>query len=286
MRRRSDPTKRLLDVRSSRSRAELIAALDDPSPEVARAAVAGLAQLGGTRPARALQERLLTADPSVVPDIAVALARLGDPAAADLAIAGLSQQPYTRRLAAARALAVLADTRAIEALHAALRDPVAGVRVAVLASLAELGASERTANECTQLLADPDTHVRVAAVRPSRGPRGDRAGCSPPQRAIRIDWFVRKLHSISVRSRRARRASSSATPISEYERRPRAEPDHDRSGRSPCCSSTIRATRYVAPRRARSAISVKSVSQTCCCRRSRTATPSSAPRLYGALSAC
>jgi HEAT repeat protein len=61
----------------------------------------------------------------IVGDIARALRRCGDPALVDQAIAGLSDERYTRRLAAARALGAIADRRAVDALRAALHDAVA-----------------------------------------------------------------------------------------------------------------------------------------------------------------
>ncbi len=155
---------RLLAARESDSSTELTAALDDPSPEVAKAAAARLADVGGMQATRELRARLLCAEPARVGAIAAALTRLHDEPAVDAAIAGLHDEPYTRRLSAARALAVFSAPRAAPALRAALRDSVAGVRAAVLDALAALGPSEVTASECAPLLQDPVMHVRLRAV--------------------------------------------------------------------------------------------------------------------------
>ena len=162
---KTDPTQRLRAVQASRSSRALIESLDDPSPEVARAAVRRIEEIGGPSAADALRARLLTADLSLVADMAKALRRIGDRRAVDLAIAGLTGEPYTRRLAAARALGALADTRATFMLRIALQDAVAGVRVAALDALAEIGRATDEAGACARLLSDPNPQVRVAAVR-------------------------------------------------------------------------------------------------------------------------
>jgi len=163
--RRSDPTERWRAVWASASASELTSALGDPSPDVARAAIVRLVEVEGPRAAVPLRERLLSSDPGLVPDLARALERIGDPTVVDVAIAGLRSERYSKRLAAARTLEALADERAAEALRAALRDPIAGVRAAMLGALAELGANEHTAVECSVLLSDPDAQVRLAAIR-------------------------------------------------------------------------------------------------------------------------
>jgi HEAT repeat protein len=176
----SSPSARLEAVRSARTTEELIAALDDPSPEVARAAIAGLQRRYPDRAAGELRSRLLSADPSLTAELAGALQRLGDRAALELAVAGLSQARLATRLAAARALGVLgmlAPDRARAALRGALGDHVAGVRAAALDALAQLGAPSRTdsveqraaelglGRDCARLLADEHAHVRIAAIR-------------------------------------------------------------------------------------------------------------------------
>ncbi len=165
MRRRPDATERLRAVQASRSSRAVIESLDDPSPEVARAAVRRIEEIDGPGAADALRARLLTADLSLVADIAKALRRIGDGRAVDLAIAGLTGEPYTRRLAAARALGALADARATFMLRIALQDAIAGVRVAALDALAQIGPATDEAGACARLLPDPNPQVRVAAVR-------------------------------------------------------------------------------------------------------------------------
>ena len=109
--------------------------------------------------------RMLTADLSVVEDIAKALRQLDDKRAVGVAIAGLAEQRYTLRLAAALALGVLADRRGVAPLCRTLDDDVGGVRAAALAALARLGPEADTAEACGRLLSDPEAHVRIAAVR-------------------------------------------------------------------------------------------------------------------------
>jgi len=160
-----DATERLRAVQGSCSSRGLIESLDDPSPEVARAAVRRIEEVDGSNAADALRARLLSADLSLVADIAKALRRIGDSRAVDLAIAGLTGEPYTRRLAAARALGALADARAAFMLRIALQDAVAGVRVAALEALAQIAGATDEAGDCARLLSDPNPQVRVAAVR-------------------------------------------------------------------------------------------------------------------------
>ncbi len=162
---RGGPTDRFRAVLSSHSRSQLIASLDDPSPRVASAAARRLAEIDGKRAAPILSAQLLGADLSIVPDIARALRRLGESCAVDLAIAGLHDERYTRRLAAALALGELGDQRAAGPLCAALRDAIAGVRIAALDALVQVRAPEDAAAACARLLTDPNPQVRVAAVR-------------------------------------------------------------------------------------------------------------------------
>jgi HEAT repeat protein len=164
--RTADATERLLATQRSDSPAELIEALDDSSPEVARAAISRLVELGVPDARQELRSRVFTADLSLAADLARALKRLGDSGLLEAAIEALTDERYPRRLAAARALRVLADRRAAEALRVAVHDEIAGVRAAAIEALAELGASEATATECARrLLLDDDAHVRTLAVR-------------------------------------------------------------------------------------------------------------------------
>ena len=160
-----DATERLRAVLSSDSAVALGDALTDPSPDIVRAAIRRLADVEGRDAAEALRRRMLTADLSVVEDIAKALRQLEDTRAVPVAIAGLAERRYTVRLAAALALGVLADRRGVAPLCRTLQDGVSGVRAAALAALARLGPEADTAEACATLLSDPEAHVRIAAVR-------------------------------------------------------------------------------------------------------------------------
>jgi HEAT repeat protein len=161
----TDPTDRARAVRASQSPSAIVQALGDASPGVARAAIRRLVELEGSRAADVLRARLLVADLSLVTDVASALHEMGDTAAVEIAIDGLTDELYTRRLAAARALGVLGDRRAVGSLSQALHDRIAGVRAAALTALAKLEPDEGTARECSELLSDLDAQVRIAAVR-------------------------------------------------------------------------------------------------------------------------
>jgi HEAT repeat protein len=163
--RRADATARLRAVQASRSPKELIDSLDDPSPEVVRAAIGRLVELEGPRAADALRARLLDADLSLVADFATALRRIGTGGVVEAATVALGDERYPRRLAAVRALGALGDRRAVVHLHAKLEDDVAGVRAAALDALAQLGDGTSIGADCARLLTDPVAHVRIAAVR-------------------------------------------------------------------------------------------------------------------------
>ena len=164
-RRGNDATARLIAVRASRSPEALIAALDDTSPEVAKAAVARLVEVSSAGAADELRARLLDADLSLVPTLAAALRAIGDADATRLALDALSAPGYSHRLTAAVALGVLRDGRAAGPLRGALADEIAGVRAAALDALAQLGQDDETAACCATLLGDADVHVRIEAVR-------------------------------------------------------------------------------------------------------------------------
>ena len=163
--RRADATARLRAVQASRSPQELTDALDDPSPEVVRAAIGRLTELEGPRAADALRARLLDADLSLVADFANALKRIGARGVVEAATAALGDERYSRRLAAVRALGALGDRRAVAHLRTKLDDDVAGVRAAALDALAQLGDGTSVGADCARLLTDPVPHVRIAAVR-------------------------------------------------------------------------------------------------------------------------
>lgn len=149
---RADATERLRAVLASQSRSELTHSLDDPSPAVARAAIRRLAAIEGEHAAPELRAGLLSADPSLVADIAEALRRTGDQMAVERALGGLREEQYTRRLVAARALGALGDARAVGPLRATLDYEIAGVRAAALGALADIGADADTADDCARRL--------------------------------------------------------------------------------------------------------------------------------------
>ncbi len=161
----TDPTSRLVAVLGSGSVPEVVDALVDPSPEVARAAIGRLTELDQAGSARELRSKMFAVALPVVGDLARALTALGDAAAVETAIGGLGDEPYTRRVAAARALGELKDQRACGALRAAVHDPIASVRSAALQALKQLDPGEATIGECVRLLRDSDAQVRLSAVR-------------------------------------------------------------------------------------------------------------------------
>lgn len=161
----TDPTNRVHAVRASRSRSLITDALRDPSPEVVRAALERLVELEGPRGADVLRGHLLTADLALVTDFAAALRGLGDAATVDVAIGALTDQLYTRRLAAALALGALPDPRARAPLRVALDDEIAAVRAAAVDALAKLEPEDDTVGDCRRLLGDPSAQVRIAAIR-------------------------------------------------------------------------------------------------------------------------
>jgi len=107
--RRVDATQRLRAVQASESPDQLTLALDDPSPEVVRAAIDRLVELEGQGAAAPLRARLFDVDLSLVADVANVLRRIGDSGVIEVAIAALGDRRYSRRLAAVRALGALAE---------------------------------------------------------------------------------------------------------------------------------------------------------------------------------
>ena len=142
-------------------------ALEDSSPEVVAAAVRRLVELEGERATTALRARLFEVDLSLVPDVAKALARIGDRGVVGIAIAALDDPRPGRRLAAVRVLGAVADRESVESLRRGLDDDVAGVRAQALDALARIGGQAGTcaSADCARLLADPAPYVRIAAVR-------------------------------------------------------------------------------------------------------------------------
>jgi HEAT repeat protein len=196
-----DPSSKMLALRQLRdgpeSLAELLAAAEDPSPEIVREALRRLARSGDPDVAARLRALLLEADPGLTGDFAAALAVLGDDEAAALAARALVEGRPHRRIAAATALEVLAASREIPALLSALRDPLAAVRSRCLQTLVRIGA-DIDAPACAQLLADTDASVRTAAV--------EAVAALAPEAAANLEKLVDD-NSPAVRRALARRLS-------------------------------------------------------------------------------
>jgi HEAT repeat protein len=162
-----EPNARLLALRGlsgdSTSLPALLAASSDPSPDITRAALRRIAELGDRSAASELRTRMLEVDPGLTADFASTLASLDDAEAGELALQALREGGPHRRIAAATALVVLAVPEQAGALRAALADPLAAVRFRVLEALKRVG-SEGDASECLRLLEDPDPSVRTAAI--------------------------------------------------------------------------------------------------------------------------
>lgn len=161
----ADPSTRLRTVRASHSTSLLAEAVEDESPYVARAAVRRLIEIDKTAAGPILRGIVLDSDPSIVKDIATALRDIGDTRVVQLAGAALAEGPYTCRVAAAIVLGIFRDENAVAPLTAALSDPIASVRAAVLDALANLPIGNEIAERCAELLSDEASQVRIAAVR-------------------------------------------------------------------------------------------------------------------------
>jgi len=168
LRRKPDATGRLRAVlalhEERESCAALLAAVDDPSLDVARAALERLARVGCAREAEALRERLFAVDIGLAPDCARALRALGDRESTAVASVRLADPLPSIRKTAALVLRELADPSAREAPCAALADPNASVRVSVIDALARLPTDDATLTAIGELLHDADSTVRASAV--------------------------------------------------------------------------------------------------------------------------
>lgn len=128
----------LAAIGTPRAVAALIAALEDPDPDVRACAVVGLASL---RPSEAVEPLVVRlSDPSayVARLAADALARIGTPAVPAL-IAALGDENVAARAGAARALCAIQPEEAIPALCAALDDPSALVTYYAEEALEQMG---------------------------------------------------------------------------------------------------------------------------------------------------
>lgn len=163
-----DPSQRLRAVLvlspSPDALPDLMHALDDPSPQIVRAALARLPECAGPVETTALRNRLVQVDLAVVREWAAALRLLGDDAAVDVALRGLQAPAVGQRMAAATALGVFAEPRSEGELIAALVDPVSGVRRSALEALARFKPDDAAVEPCARCLRDSSPDVRVAAV--------------------------------------------------------------------------------------------------------------------------
>jgi cyclophilin family peptidyl-prolyl cis-trans isomerase/HEAT repeat protein len=130
-----------------------------------------LAEVLGSLPAATVSERLHTMladeDKRVLPAVLGALARLPTPDAGTLALEQLKENDFAIRSAAARLVGELKPAGGAQALKEALAlaqaDSTYDARAAMLAALAEFGATEAL-DSLKAALADKDWAVRVRAV--------------------------------------------------------------------------------------------------------------------------
>jgi len=136
----------------------LIQALKDKNPSLrARATLI----LGAIRDARAVEpiiEAMKGGDKEIVFNANMALRSMGEPAIEPL----IKDENWHVRQAAATALVVTGDARAVEPLIEALKDEEFRVRATVAWSLAEIG-DARAVEPLTQALKDEESYVREAA---------------------------------------------------------------------------------------------------------------------------
>lgn len=112
-----------------------LAALDDPHPEVRRAATLALARLGAPPPLGHLEELLRRDDPTRREEVLEAMARHPDERATRVLLDALRDPAARTRRAAAAALGLRPVDAAREGLVAALRDVEPAVRVEAAAAL-------------------------------------------------------------------------------------------------------------------------------------------------------
>lgn len=217
--RNADPTARLLRVRSLPhapvAQPDLLAAVDDPSLQVARAALTLLISSGGPETGAQLAERLLAVDIGLVPDCARAVARLDRAAGARVAIDGLRSPHAPTRHAAAIALAELDWPAARTELERVLADEAGFVRRSAVAALAHLEASPRTVALLVERLDDPDVGVRVSLV--------DAVARRTPEPSAEL-WRTLDDPDARVRRALARNAAHLSGPLLE---RLLSDPDED-----------------------------------------------------------
>jgi HEAT repeat protein len=164
-RRRPSPTERLLRLERTAEPADLLAAADDPSPDVARRALRLLARCAGAAERAALRDLVWTCDEGLAVDVTRVLRACGDGEVLETAVARLRGGPPAGRSRAARVLAALGDERARPALCRALCDANASVRAAAVEALGRTGRDAGAAACAAALVGDPAASVRRCAVR-------------------------------------------------------------------------------------------------------------------------
>lgn len=160
----ADPTTRVRAVESAEDLATLLAAAEDSSPDVARAALHRIAAVCGPEACEPLRELLWSCDLSIARDVVRALRQLGDTRLRDEALAGLRDPLYLPRLVAVWVLEALGDSGVVESVEPLLSDEVSGVRASAAEALVKLRRDGRSAQACAALLADPEPDVRRRAV--------------------------------------------------------------------------------------------------------------------------
>lgn len=163
--RTTDPTARVMAVRRLDHADELLGAVEDPSPDVARAALRRLVELHACSACEVLRPLLWRCDLSIARDVVAALRELGDRFVRDDARQALRAPAYAHRLVAVWSVAALGDETAMPELARLLHDPVSGVRAAAAETLVRLRPDEVSARACAQHLTDDQADVRQRAVR-------------------------------------------------------------------------------------------------------------------------
>jgi len=170
-RRPADPDARLRAVHSviadpadQTSVLPLVQAVEDPSLDVARAALRRLATLAGPTETAMLRHRLLDLDIGLVGDVAATLVKLSDRDAVDVVVAGLRFGSPMRRHKAALAARELRAPSARHALLQALADVTTPVRRVALEALSRLPPDAQTVSAARRCLRDRDAAVRSAAI--------------------------------------------------------------------------------------------------------------------------
>jgi HEAT repeat protein len=158
---RLDPGARMRAAAASSDVGSLLEAVEDPSPEVARAALRRLAAAGDPGVIERLHELIRRCDIAIAHELASALHELGDYELPGEALAMLEDGSYVRRLVALRTLSVTRDAIAADAVIPLLEDPIGGVRAAAAEALADLRPGAHSAYLCARLLGDPSADVRL-----------------------------------------------------------------------------------------------------------------------------